>query len=93
MIQLLITIDISKGAAEVLRCDGLIKSVEVPLEKQKDNPKLGIVRTGTDLIAVIKTVAEVCEEATERHKIKEGMTKIEGLMSNLSDMRGKDDPL
>jgi hypothetical protein len=80
MIQLLI--NITETGAEIVRCDGLIKSVEIPLDSKKINPRLGLLCSTPSLPTIIKVVAQTCEEAAEQSEILKRMSKLESMMGH-----------
>jgi len=81
MIQLLI--NINDESVKVLRCDGLIKEINIPVDQQKLNPKLGMVINTPSLVAAIRAVAEACEEAAERSEILGRMSRLEKMVNKL----------
>ena len=97
MIQLLISIS-DDGESEVIRCDGLVDAINIPLDQKKLNPKLGVVVATPSLVAVVatpslvavvKAVAEVCQEAYDRQQIMQRMTRLERMVGDLADNQKK----
>jgi len=82
MIQLLINLD--KDSAKIIRCDGLIASIEIPVDLKEANPKLGLICDTPSMLAIIRSVVEACEEATERGELARRMGKLELMMNGLS---------
>lgn len=78
MIQLLINIGPDK--AEIFRCDGLIDSVNIPVDVSKGDAKMGLICSTTSLLSIVKEVTVACEEATERAEMLRRMVRLETKM-------------
>jgi len=85
MIQLLI--NITETSAEIIRCDGLIKEIQIPVDQKKVNPKLGLICSTPSLLTIVKAVAEACEEASEKAVLLRRMTKLEKMVGDLAITR------
>jgi hypothetical protein len=80
-IQLLINIDADR--AQIIRCDGLIESVEIPVTATKDNPKLGLVCSTDSLLTLVRVVVETLEEATHKAEMLHQLTRLKVIVDEL----------